>query len=225
MARPFRNWRCCRTLRPWRSAVARKTLCHKRSTHSVFSTPYFAAGTLLRAPPPERLWLAGIAAREQIRRLGVRVAPGGLRADRPGVDGAVAECAYWLTVVCIGRRRQGNRAGRDADNYRSKDHVIHRSRPREPTSRKGRIRDGKAAFLDGFLTQPSRWPASQTYSGFPRFLAGSFRAAYCSLAASPARRSSHSPLTRRPCLETWPRCLGSLRPRSTPLSTLGPVLP
>ena len=57
--------------------------------------------------------------------MGLRVAPRGLRADRPGVGRAVAHrCAHRLTVVGIGRRRQGNRGGRDAGNYRFKDRVI-----------------------------------------------------------------------------------------------------
>jgi len=52
--------------------------------------------------------------------MGLRVAPGGLRADRLGVGRAVAHrCALRLTVVGIGGRRQGNRGGSDAGNYRS----------------------------------------------------------------------------------------------------------
>src|SRR3984885_13239560 len=52
--------------------------------------------------------------------MGLRVAPGGLRADRLGVGRAVAHrCALRLTVVGIGGRRQGNRGGSDAGKYRS----------------------------------------------------------------------------------------------------------
>jgi hypothetical protein len=103
--------------------------------------------------------------------MGLRVAPSGLRADSPGVGCAVAHrCAHRLTVVGIGRRRQGNRGGRDAGNYRCKDHVIHRSRPQQLTSRKGRTLDGRTAFLDGFLTQPEQMSWEPNLFRLPQLL-------------------------------------------------------
>jgi hypothetical protein len=113
-----------------------------------------------------------------MRRMGLRVAPRGLRADRPGVGRAVAHrCAHRLTVIGVGRRRQGNRGGRDAGNYRFKDHVIHRTRRQELIAEEGESWTERPRFL----TQPSRWLGSRTYSDFPSFLARSFSAASCSL--------------------------------------------
>lgn len=87
----------------------------------------------------ERLRFAAVALREQVavvRPGGLLVRPKGLRAVLLGMGDAVAHRrAHRFAVVGIGRRRQGNRGGRDAGNYRFEDHVIHNA------ARKGSIAD------------------------------------------------------------------------------------
>jgi hypothetical protein len=99
---------------------------------------------------PERLRFAAVAMREHVAVVCPRglMVPRGLRAVLLGVGDAVAHRrAHRIAVVGIGRCRQGNRGGRDADNYRFEDHVMHNAARKGPIGEPDESRTGQPHFL------------------------------------------------------------------------------